>query len=256
MSPGPVLLALVAIMAVGLGGVALVRQGGPDGGEDGLPRTYAGRPMLPINPSTAATEPVKVQIGDLRLAIPRRYLDAPIEKDDQAETFLTEDGFYRTTGVFMITELPDLTPRTPESLKEWRKTFTWKTGRWMNVLLLLNRKIGNAGPSDAMFKTYSRMRESMDEFERKGTLHGLEWLSHPSGIDSFVKHEGGERTVFISCRVAQDQSLDYCQHFIAPRPTLHVKITYGGQYLPRWQEIETKVRARIEAFIAAAEAGG
>lgn len=229
-------------------GAALVlpgRSGQPE------PRSDTGRPMVPINPSTATMEPVKVKIGEIRMAIPRRYLDAPVEKDDEAETFLTEDGFYRTTGVFMITELPDLTPRTPESFEEWRKHAGWKNSRWINVLLQRNRKIGNAGPSDAMFKTYSRMRESMDEFERKGTLHGLEWLSHPSGFDSFVKYEDGRRTVFISCSRPDYVPMPSCSQFIAPRPTLHVKITYGGQYLPRWQEIETKVRARIEEFIAA-----
>lgn len=242
-----VILVLAAtVSAFGVAAFMPTQEGGD------IPESYAGRPMVPINPSTATMESVRVQIGEYRMAIPRRYLDAPIEKDDQAETFLTEDGFYRTTGVFMITELPDLTPRTPESFEKWRKHAGWKNSRWINVLLQRNRKIGNAGPSDAMFKTYSRMRESMDEFERKGTLHGLEWLSHPSGIDSFVKFEDRKRTVFISCSRPNHVPMPSCSQFIAPRPTLNVKVTYSAEYLPRWQEIETKVRARIEEFIATA----
>lgn len=210
--------------------------------------------FLTPSPLSTSLEPVRVKIGDWRMAIPEAYLDAPIEQDAAAGTFLTEDGFHNTSGVFMVTELPDLTPRTAASMQEWLSHRGWRESRWVNVLLQRS-KVGMAGPSDVIFRIYSGVNDRGAEVHPKGMAHGLQWLAvDRKGRDNFVKFENGVRTVFINCRQIAAVPSPSCSQFIRIRPALQAQVTYGRQYLPRWQEIEQKVRALIDGFIAAAEA--
>lgn len=219
---------------------------------NGLVATAGDRPKSFRSPLSTSLEPVKVKIGEYRLAIPEAYLDAPIEKDADAESFLTEDGFYNTSGVFMVTELPDLTPRTANSMQEWLKHRGWQESRWVNVLLQ-RTKIGMAGPSDIIFEIYSGIKDRGAEVRAAGTAYGLEWLAvDRKGRDNFVKFENGERTVFINCYQEDRVPSPACIQFIRIRPALHAKITYSRQYLPRWQEIEARVRSLIDHLIVSA----
>lgn len=211
--------------------------------------TAGEHPKVFLSPLSTSLEPIKVRIGEYRMAIPEAYLDAPIEQDERAETMLTEDRFYDTSGVFMVAELPDLTPRTETSMREWLVHRGWKVSRWVNVLLQ-QRKLGMAGPSDVMFRIYSGASTWGENFEAKGELFGLQWLAHyRAHKDNFVKFDNGERVVFITCH----QEGLWCSQFIRVRPGLQATITYGRQYLPRWAEIEAKVRDLIDGFIYAVE---
>lgn len=87
------------------------------GAENGAART----PRAFMSPMRTDHELVRVQLGEVRMAIPAAYLDAPIQQDERSDVFLTEDGFHVTQGVYIVTELPELTARTEESMREWLK---------------------------------------------------------------------------------------------------------------------------------------
>ncbi len=147
---------LVMLLGIGAGLAPIFTTSEPD-----RPR----REIVAISRIASTLEtPVPVQIGDWRLAIPAAYFDAPLQKDSREEEFLTEDGFHRVGGVFMITELPDLTARTKDSYEEWRKHRGYKESRWINVLL--NREPGRAGPLTRCFEIFSGTSFSNAQFAK------------------------------------------------------------------------------------------
>ncbi len=202
----------------------------------------AGLPDWMKSPLSTSAEPVRVQIGVWPMAIPKAYLDAPIERDGDRPA---EEGFIPTTGVFMVMELLEMTPRTETSMREWLKHRGWTESRWVSVLLKRS-DVGIAGPSDTVFRIFSGINRKGAEVREEGAKHGIDRLAvDRARQENFVRFENGERTVFIVCHMDGM----WCRQFLRIRPALQAEVSYGRQYLPRWQEIERKARAAIDGFI-------
>ena len=183
------------------------------------------------------------------MSVPVAYLDVPIQPDDIAAEIVK--GFVPKSDLFIVTELPDLSPRS--NYQAWLKHRGWKESRWVNILLQA-RPDEHIGPSDSNLRIFGRTWFPDAKIIDKGQEFGLQWLSvDRTARDIFVRYENDTRVTLIVCSQIGSVPAPSCQQFLRIRPGLQAEIIYGRQYLPQWLEFEMKTHGLINRFICDAE---